>query len=93
MAKLEKRVGERRTYDMDFSLEPEMIEGEVIVSVDSVTADPADLVIGPPTHNTTRAQATIEGGIAGTTYKVIWTITTDEGSILVGNGQLKVIAD
>lgn len=93
MAKLEKRLSERRTYDMDFSLEPEMVEGEKIVSVDSVVCDPVGLTIGPPVHNDTRAQATIEDGDVGTTYKVIFTVTTDEGSILVGDGQLKVIAD
>lgn len=94
MAALEKRVGERRTYTMDFSAEPEMVEGEVIDSVDSVICVPDGLDIDPAfVHDDKKAQAIIEGGEAGQKYHVIFTVTTDDGSILVGDGQLKVIAD
>ncbi len=92
--KLIKRAGERRTYDMDFSGQPEMAEAtEIITAVNSVTATPAGLTLGTPIHNETRAQIQISGGDIGTTYKVIFTVQTDEASILVGEGSLKVIAD
>ncbi len=90
---LKKRAGERRTYDMDFSLQPEMVEGETITTLDTVTSVPADLTISGLSQSDKHAQAVIEGGVPGTSYHVIYTVTTNLGSRLVGGGALKVIAD
>ncbi len=92
-AALPKRVGELRTYDMDFSLQPEMVEGETIASVTSVTSVPDDLTISGLSHSDKHAQAIIEGGTADTDYHVIYTVVTNLSSRLVGDGAMKVIAD
>ena len=92
-ATVEMRASERRRYAIDFSKQPEMIEGEKIISVDSVVGKPPGLTIGTPAHDGQQVQVEIAGGAAGSTYHVIFTVTTDLGSRLVGDGKLKVLAD
>ncbi len=93
-AVVERRVSERRRVGIDFSLQPELQDrGETIVSVISVVSEPPGLTIGSPDHNGQCVQVVIEGGLAGTRYRVVFTVETSGGSRLVGEGTMKVIAD
>ena len=88
---VEKRAGERRQYVIDFSQQPEMARGETIVHVDVRSAP--GLTLTEAIYNGARAQVTIEDGEVGAVYHVVFTVETDRGSRLVGDGKLKVIAD
>lgn len=91
--KPKKRAGETREYWMDFSKFPELDDdGDTLATIVSVTADPAGPTLSGTAINTTGVDVTIAGGTAGTTYDIIFTVTTSGGSTLVARGQLQVIA-
>jgi hypothetical protein len=95
MSNPEKRVGERRLYTMSFEEQPEIkTGGEVIASTDSITATSPDLVleIPNPSFDDKHSQVWLSAGTPGSCH-VIYTVTTDQGSRLVGDMRLRVIAD
>jgi hypothetical protein len=96
---LTKRALEIRLYEMDLSLLPEMVAGDTVASVTSVTAatttpgaSPSDLTFtneGVASGNE-GAQVEISGGIDGATYQISFEVLTTHGYTLVGIGYLYV---
>jgi hypothetical protein len=93
MAHPEKRVGERRLYTVSYEQQPEMTT-ENIASVNSIIAEPNDVVleIPSPAFDAKHSQVWISAG-QPQKYRIIHTVTTDQGSRLVGDMPLRVIAD
>ena len=99
MSTLVKREEEVRYYVMDFSLLPEIVAGDTVSSVTSVTvttstygASPSDLTLsneGVASGNK-GAQVEISGGIDGSMYQLSFEVLTANGDTLVGIGYLYV---
>jgi hypothetical protein len=87
---LTKQPSESRIYTMDFSAN--LIAGETIVSVDSVTGAPSGLTIagGIISSDGKQVQNRISGGAAGTVYKITLVVTTSLSNVLEGEGALVV---
>lgn len=86
---LVKQPTESRLYTFEFAAN--LVEGETIASVDSVTVAPSGLTLnGPASFAGTKAFQRIEGGLDGTVYKVTIRITTSAGNVLEGEGNLRV---
>ena len=65
-----KTAAEVRIYDFNFSAQPEIENGDVITSVDELSATPSGLTIGTPMigWDGKRVQAQLSGGTNGTRY-------------------------
>jgi hypothetical protein len=94
---LEKEVGESRLYDIDMH---DVLAGgrktpHNIQTVQSVTATPAGLTIGPPsTDNRQLVRANFSGGADGVRYKIKVVVDTAEGDTgVVGYAWMDVRAD
>jgi len=88
-----KQPSESRLYEMDFSLL--LGEAETIVTVDSVTVDPAPesgglSLDGPATAVGAVVRQRISGGTAGVRYKVTIVVTTSAANVLEGEGIMHV---
>ena len=88
-----KQAEETRTYSMDFS--NLMASTETISSIDSVLSElrgggTSDLTLASETIVAQTVTLIISGGTKAHTYRVEITITTSGGSILQGDGLLKI---
>jgi hypothetical protein len=97
MTILVKRSAEVRVYTMDLSNLPEIVGGDTVSAVSSVTAtaetpSAAALTIGSTAVATGNkgAKATISGGTDGATYLIEYTVTTAGGVTLCGVGYLAI---
>jgi hypothetical protein len=88
---LVKQPSENRLYSMDFSglmASGELITGCTMTPAHEVTTPP--LVVGTPVYAGQIAQVRISGGLAGTTYKITFLVTTNGGNTLEGEGNMIV---
>ena len=88
-----KQVEETRTYSMDFA--NLMASDETISSIDTVSAElrgggTSDLTLASETIVGQTVTVIISSGTKAQTYSVEITITTSGGSILQGDGLLKI---
>jgi hypothetical protein len=99
MTILVKRAAEVRTYVMDLSALPEIVAGDTVASVSSITCTGAsigggasDLTLTSKTtsSSTQGAQCKIAGGVDGITYTMAFTVITTAGYTLVGIGYLYI---
>lgn len=97
MTILVKRASEVRVYTMDLSNLPEIVAGDTVAAVSSVTATAetpgaAALTIAgiAVASGNKGAKATISGGTDGAQYIVSFTVTTAGGATLVGIGYLAI---
>lgn len=89
MTVLIKQPGESRVYAVNFR--NLLAAGDSIDDVTSVTASPAaELTVGTPVIASPRVKFRVEDGSAGTHYKITVTVTTTNGDILEGEGDLEV---
>ena len=93
------REEEVRTYLMDLSQLPEIVSGDTVASVTSVTvatstpgASPSDLTLSNEAvaSGSKGAQVEISGGLDGATYQISFEVLTTNGYTLVGIGYLYV---
>jgi hypothetical protein len=101
MATLVKRAGETRLYTMDLSLLPEIVGGDTVSSVNSVTVTTSSVGAQPSDINITGvavsaspankgAQCKVTGGIDGATYQLSFNVLTAAGYTLVGIGYIYI---
>jgi len=88
---LVKQPTETRAYAIDFvNL---LASGDSLASVTSgPTSTPTGLTFGSTAISGTQVQFTIAGGTAGTSYRVEVIVTTANGEIIEGDGDL-IVAD
>jgi len=99
MSALTKRSAETRLYTMDLSQLPEIVGGDTIAGITSVTvttntpgASPADLTtsaLAVATGNTA-VQCKISGGMDAAIYCVSFKAVTTAGYTLIGIGYLYI---
>jgi hypothetical protein len=99
MSTLIKRAQENRLYTMDFSALPEIVAGDTVSSVTSVSqfnaangAVSTDLTITSQAvaSGNKGAQCKISGGVDGTTYLLSFKVATVGGYTLIGIGYLYI---
>lgn len=90
MARLQKYAGELRTYVFDFSLQAEIVAGDTISTISSVTATPSGLFVGASSIVGNTVKVILSQGTASTTYTVVCLITTSSGATIEGIGSLQV---
>jgi hypothetical protein len=95
---LEKYPGESRLYSFDFSDQPEIVAGAILVGVPVVTATPAGLTIGSAVVagagklvNVPLSGGTISGGPDPTVFLCECVVSTNGGAILNGFGKLSIL--
>jgi len=88
-----KYAGETRNYSFQFNQRTEIINGDTISSINSITATPTTtppLSLGTQTISGTQVLCVISSGLSGTTYYVSCLITTSSGAVLECFGSLLV---
>jgi hypothetical protein len=89
---IKKKPGEKLNVAMDFG--QWLASADSIASITNIIAEYCDgatnLTFSGTGISGTRVIFTVEGGTAGIRYKVIVTITTTLGEILIGDGILAV---
>jgi hypothetical protein len=89
MTVLIKQPSESRVYAVNFR--NLLAAGDSLLAVTSVTASPgAQLTLGTPVVISPRVKFRVEGGVAGTSYKITVVATTRGGDTLEGDGDLEV---
>lgn len=91
MATLQKYPAEVRTYVFDFSQMDEIVAGDTISSITSVTASPSGLTVGTSQISGSDINVVLSSGTSGTTYTVSCIIVTSSNATLEGQGQLQVL--
>lgn len=91
MSILYKDPAEIRAFVMDFSAFSEIVGGDTINTVVSLTISPAGPTLGPTSISGGQVKFTITGGTSGTNYTVTCQVTTLTGATLKGIGTLIVI--
>ncbi len=89
-AVLTKYAAEARQYILDFSQMPEIVGGDTLASVTSVTATPSGLTVGTGSISGATVLVELSGGTSGTLYSVEAVVATTAGWVLAGVGQLSV---
>jgi len=99
---IEKAPGDSQTYACNFT---EVLSGRSLSGSPTVASDDAGLTVGSPALNSSTyvddytgetvaankaVQYACSAGVAGTTYKVTITATSDDGSTIVGYQHIKV---
>jgi hypothetical protein len=87
---LTKYQEEARTYSFDFSQVPEIVNGDTIASVISVTASPDGLTITAHSISGTKVLVSIQDGVPTTVYDVVCLIQTSSSAIVEGLGELVI---
>jgi len=95
MNQLLKRSGETRTFQMDFSLQPEIsggasLTGTPTVVSNTITAGATALTLTSIGISGTKVQVTIAGGTTDALYQLVFTCSCSTGAILVGIGYLTI---
>jgi hypothetical protein len=90
METLEKYAGESRIYEMDFSQKAEIINGDSLHTVSSVSSSISGLTFGTPSISGTKVVCAISGGTSYTNYVVTFVAVTLGGAMLVGEGGLLI---
>jgi hypothetical protein len=84
---LVKQPGETRNFSMDFS---SLLAASETISSPSVSYSPSGLTIGVASVSGNKAIFDISGGTHPVKYRLEVTVTTSGGSVLVGDGLLRV---
>ncbi len=91
-----KNPGDTLLYTMDFSLQPEVIAGDTVVSCVPTVSPEADstgtVTVGAVTTTTTSVSAVLSGGTDGNEYDVRFPAVLVSGRIRVLVGSLLVRA-
>lgn len=88
---LNKTATEKVRREFDFS--EDMLQGEVITSIQSVVYDPPGQlsdVTAERVISGTIAGLLLQDGVVGTVYKVTCTVATDNGQILEAAGKILI---
>jgi hypothetical protein len=88
---LPKYVQEVRIFEMDFSQRTEIVEGDILTGVASITSSPTGLTIGSPVVNASNVQFSIAGGVSGQFYSIACVVSTLAGATLECTGSLEVL--
>jgi len=90
---LQKYPSELRTFSFAFSAFSEIVSGDTIASIDSITASPTGLTLGSQSISGSTVRVVISGGTEGATYTVNCLVTTSSGAKIEGQGLLFILAE
>lgn len=89
-ATISKKAGESLVLGFRYH-SPAIDDGETIIGV-SVTAQTAGITKGTPQIDGNEVYCLVSGGSAGTDYTLRYTVSTDQGQILIDDWVVKVTA-
>lgn len=75
-------------YQFDWAANAYLAAGETILT--SIITVPTGITINTQTHDTTTSTVWLSGGTIGTTYKLVCTITTNQGRTCVRHLNIKM---